>query len=274
MKSRDPFGPEKGYLSVSQLKQYERCPYSYYLSRIKKVWQRPAAWLPQGTAVHAAIEAWEWSGRKMSLEEAQAVFAEEYRKEVNRYAETTPNFQWWFASGPYKGMEDISRRREIGLDQVRKYVEYATRAENEVIWITPDGTPAIELGFDIELDGVLIRGFIDAVVEVYHEGEPWPEHRVRDHKTGNNPGDDFQLGVYAVALADKFGLSQIKTGDYWMGRSGKPTYPFDLRDWTPNTVAEKFKELESNIEAERFDPDPDPDKCRFCDVSYACEYKV
>jgi len=268
---KDPFDIRE-HRSVSQLKQYERCPYAYYLSRIKKVWQRPAAWLPQGTAVHAAIEAWERSGRKMSLEEAQAVFAEEYRKEVNRYAGVTPNFQWWFASGPYKGMEDLTRRREIGLDQVRKYVEYASRANHEMIWVDADGKPGIELGFDIDLDGVLIRGFIDAVVVSYLE-DGTRVLVVRDHKTGNNPGDDFQLGVYSVALAEQFG-SMATGGDYWMGRSGKPTYPFDLSDWTRETVSAKFKELEANIRAERFDPDPDPDKCRFCDVAYTCEYKV
>src|SRR6516164_8393805 len=87
------------------------------------------------------------------------------------------------------------------------------------------GTPGIELGFDIDLDGVLIRGFIDAIVVRYLE-DGTRELVVRDHKTGNNPGDDFQLGVYSVALAEQFG-SMATGGDYWMGRSGKPTYPFD-----------------------------------------------
>lgn len=68
-------------------------------------------------------------------------------------------------SGPYGGAADLERRYGIGLEQVAKYVDYATRAELEVVWITPDGTPAIELAFDIDLDGILIRGFIDAVIK-------------------------------------------------------------------------------------------------------------
>lgn len=262
----DLFGPKKRYRSVSQLKQYERCPHAYYLARIKREWQRPAAWLPQGSAVHAAIEAWERSGRTISLEAAQAVFTEEYAREVAQYTRITPNFAWWFKSGPYDAKRDLPRRYQIGKEQVAKYIAYATRAEHEVIWIAPDGTPGIELEFDIDLDGVLVRGYIDAIIE--REGEL----RVRDHKTGNQPGDDFQLAVYALAVADSYGVAAPVVGDYWMGRSGKPTYPFDLRDWTRDAVTEKFHELEANIQAGRFDPEPDPDKCRFCDVSYACEF--
>lgn len=269
----DPFD-QRQYRSVSQLKQYERCPYSYYLARVQRAWQRPAAWLPQGSAVHAAIEAWERSGRTMSLVEAQGVFSEEYAKEVAEYTEITPNFSWWFKSGPYDGSRDLARRFEIGKEQVGKYVAYATRAEHEAVWITPDGTPAIELAFDMDLDGVLVRGYIDAIVEKY-EATGAPALTVRDHKTGNHPGDDFQLAVYAVAIGGMFGAwNQPSVGDYWMGRSGKPTHPFDLSEWTREAVSEKFRELEENIRAERFDPHPEESKCRFCDVSYACQYSL
>ena len=265
--------PEKKKLSVSQYKQYERCPYSWYLSRVKKVWQRPAAWLGQGSAVHEAAEAWERSGRQMSVEQAQDVFRESYAKHINAACEVTPNFEWWFRSGPYAGEEDIVRRYKIGLEQVEKYIRWYEFHPEEVIWISEDGTPGIEIGFDIELDGVLIRGFIDAVIAVDNALGVGKTLIVRDNKTGNHPGDDFQLAVYKVALAEQYGLD-APAGDYWMGRSGKPTYPFDLTGWTRERVAEKFHELEANIAAERFEPKPDPDKCKFCDVALACEYRA
>ena len=57
--------------SVSQAQLYlddlGGCAYRYYLSRVIRVWDRPAAWLPQGTAVHGAAEWWERGGRKASL---------------------------------------------------------------------------------------------------------------------------------------------------------------------------------------------------------------
>jgi putative RecB family exonuclease len=254
--------------SVSQINQYNRCAYAYKLSRIDNVWQRPAAWLPQGSAVHEAAEAYERSGRTMSIEEAQDVFRASYAEHVNTYCESAPNFDSWFKSGPYGGELDIERRFDIGLEQVAKYVRWYEDHPNEVIWIAPDGQPGIELGFDIDLDGVKVRGFIDAVVDV--DGVLV----VRDNKTGNHPGDDFQLAVYAVALAEQFGINKPEYGDYWMGRTGKPTLPFVLTDWTREKVSDRFAELEANIQAGNFEASPEPSKCRFCDVSWACEFST
>jgi putative RecB family exonuclease len=254
--------------SVSQLKLYERCPMAYKLSRLDKVWSRPAAWLAQGSAVHEAAEAYERSGRTMTLEQAQDVFRESYVTHIEAACEVTPNFEVWFKSGPYGGEVDIERRYQIGLEQVQKYLNWYESHPDEVIWVSPDGTPGIELGFDIDLDGVPVRGFIDAVI---WDGETLI---VRDNKTGNTPGDDFQLAVYAVALAEQFGIERPKVGDYWMGKAGKPTYPYGLEEWSREAVTEKFKELEDNIQAGKFDADPEPSKCRFCDVSWACDFAV
>lgn len=254
-------------LSVSQYNQFKRCSYSWYLARRLNAWQRPAAWLPQGTAVHEAAEMYEKSGRSMTLEQAQDVFRESYSREVGKYAEITPNFDYWARSGPYAGEADLERRFNLGLEQVGKYLEWYEKHPEEVIWISEDGTPGIELGFDIDLDGVLIRGFIDAVV--WNDGEI----TVRDNKTGNKPGDEFQLAVYGVALSEQFG-AHAPTGDYWMGRTGKPTKPYDLSGWTRDRVRSEFLQLQENIEAERFEPDPEPSKCLFCDVSNACEFRA
>lgn len=252
--------------SVSQLKLYERCPYAYRLSRIDKVWQRPAAWLPQGSAVHEAAEAYERSGRQLSLDQTQDVFRTSYEHHVNSYCDVTPDFQAWFRSGPYAGDVDVERRYNIGLEQTAKYVVWYEQYPDEVIWIAPDGTPGIEIGFDIDLDGVQVRGFIDAVI--VRDGEVI----VRDNKTGNKPGDDFQLAVYAVALEQSYGIPRPTAGDYWMGRTGKPTALYDLSEWTRERVAAKFRELEDNIQAGRFEPDPEPAKCRFCDVAASCDF--
>lgn len=260
-------------LSVSQRNSYTRCPYSWYLDRVLKAWNRPAAWLPQGSAVHTVaehIERKKLAGNPLDLEQAQDMFRLEYEYEVGQYTEITPNFEYWFASGPYRGAEDVERRYLIGLEQVEKMMGWTNSHPEEVIWIAPDGKPGIELDFDIELDGIRVRGFIDAVIEV--DGTI----RVRDYKTGNSPGDDFQLGVYGVALAELYGLEPEK-GDYFMagkrGKPAKPTYPCDLTGWTRERVVEEFRLLDENIRAERFDPLPSADNCNFCSVSLACKYR-
>lgn len=274
---------ERQHRSVSQLKQFERCGHSYYLARILKCWQRPAAWLPQGSAVHTVCEHYEkrkLAGDTMSLEEAQTLFGEEYAKEFSQYTEQTPNFEFWFKSGSYScadpdpGRNDVTRRFHIGMEQVQKFIAWTEGHPEEEIWHAPDGTPGIEIGFDIDLDGVPVRGYIDVVIRNRDTGEVF----VRDLKTGNTPGDDFQLGVYSVALAEQFGIEPPQRGDYYMagkkGKKGAPTYPYAIGEWTREKVSEKFAELEADIQAERFEPKPEPSVCRFCDVNLACEYSL
>lgn len=268
------------YRSVSQYNQYVRCPYSYKLSRIDKVWQRPAAWLPQGSAVHEAIEAWEKSKRTMPLAEVQQIYSEAYDRYTNEFCDETPNFAFWFRSGPYAPATDVRRRYGIGMEQVAKYLAWYEKHPEQAIWIAPDGTPGIELGFDMQLDEIWLRGFIDAVIWMpgmagdNDDGSPRPYLAVRDAKTGKSPGDDFQLGVYAVVLAEQYGLDPILVGDYWMGDSGKPTVPYPLDDWPREAVVEAFRWLNEQIEAERFEPKPEPDKCRFCDVAASCSFAM
>jgi putative RecB family exonuclease len=286
-----PTGPVQ-YRSVSQLKQWEQCPYQYKLERRDRAWQRPAAWLCQGTAVHRAAEAWEKSGRTMPVADARDAFREEYAAQATRMCGGTPNFQYWFASGPYGGQTDLERRYGIGLQQVDRYIRYyETIGKTETVWRTPDGTPAIELPFNVDLGGVRVRGFIDQVVMVRPQApKPKPKAKKaladyfeqmaaakprpipRDIKTGNQPGDDFQLGVYNVALEVQYG-QRADHGDYWMAKSGKPTAPYDLSKWTKESVTEKFQQVDEEIRAEKFDPKPEESKCRFCSVSTACEFR-
>lgn len=260
--------------SVSQLNSYERCPYAYYLARVKKVWQRPAAWLAQGTAFHEVAEKKvkaDLEGQPLTTAIAKSMFTEVYVNTINEQLEVTPNFQYWFRSGPYDGQVDIVRRHQLGLEQIDRFQAWQDSHPEEVIWIAPDGTPGIEIGFDIDLDGVKIKGFIDAVLD--SEDDNFGVI-VRDYKTGNTPGDDFQLGVYGVALSEQFGIRRPRIGEYWMGRTGKATRPYDLDEWTRAAVAAKFHELDENIRAGRFDPRPSSDKCRFCDVAASCDYAV
>lgn len=254
------------YRSVSQYKTYTACPYQYYLQRVARVPQRPAAWLAQGTADHEAFEAYERSQRSMTLEQMQAVYTEAYDRAINEMCEEEPDFDTWFASGPYGGQADTERRYQLGLDQCGRYIQWYEKHPDEVIWIAPDGTPGIELGFDIELDGVQIKGYIDAIISV-GRGEPI----VRDDKTGNLPGDEFQLAVYGLAVNKEYGTN-ITMGDYWMGKTGKPTFGYDLTVWSEERLTDAFGEMNDGVLMESFDPDPEPTKCRFCSVAASCKY--
>ena len=253
--------------SVSQFNTYQKCPYAYKLGRIDGVWSRPAAWLSQGSAVHEAAETWERSFRQMTIPEAQNVFRSSYETHINEMCETTPDFNRWFASGPYRGEQDTERRYDIGLAHVETYINYYQNHTDEVIWVDPiTGIPGIELAFDIVLDEVLVRGFIDAVIQ---HGE---DLIVRDTKTGNKPGDEFQLATYAVGVNEVYGI-QPTSLDYMMTKTGSVIGGYDISDWSKDRISSMFRELEDNIQAGRFPAKPSKAGCLFCDVSDSCEYR-
>lgn len=250
------------YRSVSQVNELERCPEAYRLGRIERAWKKPAAWLPQGTAVHYAAEMWEKSGRTMSLAEAQAAFDESYTEEVKKYALITPNLDYWERSGPYNGRTDIERRWGIGMSQVAGYIAYYQANPHEVPSVY-NGVPAVEFEFDVMFGDVPVRGLIDMVVD----------DQPRDNKTGKKPGSDFQLSTYAGALAVKFDVPFTK-GDYWMAQQGKPTRPYDLTGWSVQRLADVYGEADEQIKAENFDPKPSVDTCMFCSVRSSCTYAM
>lgn len=254
-------GPVK-YRSVSQVKQYNDCPYQYYLQRRARAWQRPAAWFPQGIGVHKAIEEVEKSGRTMTLEEAQEVYKKAYSADVARWCEESPNFEVWYWSGPYNGEVDLQRRWNLGLEQVERYFAFI---EKNPDWVPDviDGRQAVELSLRVYFGDVEVRGFIDNVTH----------HKPVDAKSGNKPGDDFQLGTYAGFLEKEHGIKRSE-GFYWMGRTGKLTKPYDLTEWSEQRLADVYGEVDALILAEEFDPKPEASKCRFCSVAAECEFRV
>lgn len=272
--------------SVSQAQQYldelGGCAYRYFLARIVKAWDRPAAWLTQGLAVHEAAEWWEKGKRKGSLAEIQEVYRQAYNTHTLRLLKHTPNADFWFASGRYEGPEDIKRRALIGLEQVEKYFNYyVNQKPGEVIWITPDGSPAIELEFNERFGSVWVKGYIDQIIDEITESdmaEPVAAQfelnaRVRDIKTGNQPGGLFQLGTYRYAMQSKYGVD-ILSGDFWMGKTGKATNTLDLEGMSREQITDLYERMDAGVKAEEFEPSPSVDKCGRCGVATACAYAM
>jgi putative RecB family exonuclease len=259
--------------SVSQLKEYldelGGCAYKYFLNRVVRAWDMPAAWFPQGLAVHEAAEYWELSNRGVTRAQVLEEYRRSYREHYKRMIENTPNLNYWFPSWKYLGWDDITRRAFKGEEQINKYLDYYQKHPYEVPWLTPKNELSIELRFDMILDGIKVIGYIDQII--------WwvtdiPVHlSLRDIKTGKNPGDTLQLKVYDLAIEKEFGIS-IGVGDYFMAEKGKPTKPYDLTQMSELQVTELFGKMDAGVRAEDFEPSPSPEKCRMCSVRAACQF--
>lgn len=250
------------YRSPSQLNDMERCGWMYFLKRRARVWERPAAWLAHGTAVHTALEKFWQSGGTMTLEEAQEVFRQQYRALIAIHLKETPNPREWFNSGPHGGAKDIERRFHVGQQHVQNVLDYYAEHPELIPWIDPDGHLWVEKHFKAKFGDVEVVGYVDVV----HDGIPY------DYKTGTTPGGDEQLATYAGVLKQSFDIP-FSHGFYFMARNGKPTKPYDLTGWSLERLADVYGDLDEKIKAEDFTPNPSHDVCSRCPVATSCEFK-
>lgn len=259
--------------SFSQWSQYSQCAYAYQLARLDKAWQRPAAWFPMGTAVHAGAEAYERSGRTLTDPELVDVFTTSYWSEIDEYLEVCPNTDYWFASGPYKGPEDIQRRFLLGQEHVIRYKAWYDKHPEEKVWVLPDGRPGIEIPFLIDLGGIPVRGVIDFITWI--QGK-WLGPR--DNKSGNRAGELRQIKLYGQVLEDYYAHIgqpvEVKYGDFFKTKTGKPTVKYDLTTLTRDDLVVDYQTLDAGVRAGDFPPNPSADNCWSCTVRDSCSYKA
>ncbi|MFF9481408.1 RecB family exonuclease [Streptomyces sp. NPDC014733] len=249
--------------SVSQVEQYEKCAWRYYLQRVEKVTPRPAAWSHHGTAFHAAAEDYENSARTMEAEEVVQCFSDRYSALVNASLDQEPDTDRWLAAG-VSGGEDIERRYALGQEQTARYVEWSQGA-GPVIWTVPANKLALELAFSVEIGGVKVRGFIDQLTV-----EPDDSLRVRDLKTGTTKSK-FQLEAYKVAVEKIYDVP-VNRGDWYLAKSGGLSRTVKLDKVTEAEVGARFAATDEGVKRGDFPAKPGF-SCRFCDVSHACSFR-
>jgi len=208
---------------------------------------------------------------------------EAYDREIRQLEEVTPNLRHWFSSGPYGADEDIPRRRSMIPEHVDRALLWYANHPDQVPWTTLNGLPGVEVPFHIELNGIVVRGFIDWIGSLERHPDPVLDRRtfgVRDIKTGKKPGHVMQLKIYVLALQDHLEFNDtadfdpLISGDFLMTRTGKPTVLQDLGQITRDEVGQEFEALEDSIGKGDFPPKPTADNCLFCDVKYSCNYRA
>lgn len=263
------------HLSVSQIETLASCGMKYKLQRLDGEQEVPAWWNVGGTAFHATIEAWE-RGRADGREWGSGATREYFSQALEDGAEAVETSSGirrrdWRAAN--KGTENGAWWADKGAEMVNSYV-LAHTFPNSVDMcgelLIKIGAPCLELPFSVTIAGVEIKGFIDQVrvLELPGEGSVI---LVRDLKAGKStPGGSFQLGVYAQALRQQYGITLPMMGEYWMARKGEATVPVDLdKYWPPHAIAYQVTMAQRQRQAGIFAPSPST-FCGACGVSEAC----
>lgn len=260
--------PKRTHRSVSQINTYLGCSEAYRLKYVDKppIPPMPAAWLAQGTAYHETVQVWEESGRS-SLVNLTKTFHEKYDTQIEKMKSQQPNLALWLKAPKKKTEDDIKERRDRGLKQIQDYVDYAE--ENPFYFVALDEwTLGIEVPFEINLGGIIVKGGIDQIQLI----KAYPEHGVHvvDLKTGNRESASLQLGTYKVAVEKIFGWP-VKKASFFYAKDSKLVGldTADLARYTEDYVTELYQALDRGIQNRVFIPNPGG-QCLLCPVKKFC----
>lgn len=265
----------KPYLSYSSLSTYLKCGESYRLSRIEKVPEAPAYWLPGGTAVHYGCEVFdqEYEGG-LDYQEAVARGVQAYHDKFTEAVaelDAQRDGQEWRAGGrrskQWPNGEDATWWRTEGPPQVARYADWRLGHSALHIWTVPEtGDLAIELPFSTDLgNGNLTHGYIDRIFI----NEASLELIVVDLKSGQRtPSDPTQLALYATAVEIEHGI-RPRYGAYYMTREGALKGEADLSRFDRNMLGMWLTMARTGIENELFLPHIDS-MCNTCSVRNYC----
>jgi putative RecB family exonuclease len=160
------------------------------------------------------------------------------------------NGAWWYTNG------------RLMLDS---WIKFRTGELGWQIWEAPNGTPAIEIGMNVEVGGVPVQMGIDRVMVT-----PAGELVILDLKTGQRtPSSDLQLAFYALGMSKMFGV-RPQYGAYWMARQGITSPLIDLDFYTDDMIEEIIVKFDTARKAELFLPNYS--HCKMCGFTTICKY--
>lgn len=253
--------------SVSQLKQVTHCGEAFAISRGfrgPKPPPRPWAQTVAGSAFHLMIVEWERSGRtKDPIDLFNAFWETELEEMKNRQ----PNLNLWMRPPRTKSGEAAIKNvyeRFVKRD-IPNYITRCLEAEWEVFKL-PDGSPALEIEFEVQLGEVTVRGTIDRI-------QWWPKQgmvAVEDTKSGSpkQENDARQLGIYRLGAAEAYDID-LTHGRYWFTKVDRGSNWVDLTRYTRERLTEDYQKVDRIIQEDLLLPNPG-ENCTLCDVKPWC----
>jgi hypothetical protein len=277
-------GAAKSHQSHSSITTMEKCGLQYRLKYRDGIGDdTPAWWNVAGTAFHTIVQKIEaahaslpihWAPDGNLMEDERAAHA--YWRETfdDLVAETERSSgrarsTWKAAKG---GKEGEAFWREYGGDLARMYVAHRRRflAEPEGwrLLSKPGGEGwAHEVEFNTTVDGVLLKGFIDAAW-ISADGATI---LVEDFKSGSSEGDPLQPKLYGAALrALGFIGDRRVIARFYEARKGAHGATMELTTADDAEVSYRANTAQAMDRAGIFPPSPSGYNCSTCAVKSRC----
>ncbi len=238
------------HFSFTQLATFEKCPLQYKFAHILKIPTRGKPFFSYGKTMHNSLYEFlmDYGGKKASF----ARLADLYKK------------NWideWYSD---KQERNIYYRQ--GLESLKTFWKEFNARRPKVLRV--NNAPALEMDFNLKIDGNAVVGKIDRIDET-KEGIEIIDYKTGTAKNRLRPEDKMQLMLYRIAAQEVFGLD-----------AGRLTYlyldKFRPLSFSPTTgeiegEKEKISGIIDNILHSNFNPTPGW-RCDWCEYKGMCEY--
>ncbi len=250
--------PAKLSFSYSKLGLYKECPKKYHFRYILKIPEKPKYYFAFGTALHKVMEFLYSAPAFPPLETALNFFKTDW------------NSTSWAAKG-YQSLEKERAGFEEGLRIINAY--YAKHQADGIVPL------ANEFRTTTDIDGLSVISILDRI-DYHGEGKI----SILDYKTGKTlTREPDQLMMYQklMSVNPKI-LNLVQTKEPFIQEVKienmlfyhLPTLQEQAFEPMPKEQIDEFwsgvLSVADEIKAEKFNPDPDESKCRWCDYRDMC----
>lgn len=248
--------------SFTQLKAFETCPFQYRFAHVLKVpvWGRHT--FSFGQSMHLTLERFFLLRQERAQTQQPSLFGEATASVDPTLDDLMRIFDESWIDDWYKGKKQAQEYKEQGR-QILK--EFYTRHEGK--W--PD-TKYLERGFSLKIGPYTIRGQVDRI-DARDGGV-----EIIDYKTGKVPAslddvDKDQLLIYQMAAEVIWREKPVALTFYYLTENKPMSFLASPDDLT--ALQQKIVHTIDAIQKGDFVPDPEPNKCKFCDFKDICEYR-
>lgn len=256
-------------LSYSKLSTYETCPEQFRLIVVDELPDTVGWYHAGGSAVHALTEAQDMHS-----------FGADPPKDFNYYfdkaiAETEELYPGrpkaeWLTTGKGAKLENETWWRNAGPGLAAIWTRWL-EASPFVIWVTPEGEPAIELEMDSTFGEVPSKGFIDRIL--IRQDADWDDPStplgVVDLKSGKPPSGPTQLATYGDACLQRGWPATW--GGYFIVKSGTLAM-YDLTDLMGARLHYQYEQAWRGIKNAVFPARPSGLCKNHCGVAQYCAW--
>lgn len=257
-------------LSYSKFSTYSTCPESFRLTVVEELPDSVGWYHIGGTAVHLMTEAEDLA--RFTGERVES-FNYYFDKALAEQQELTPTIlpEQYLTTGRGAAVENEQWWRNAGPGLVATWRRWLN-ASPYMIWVTPDGEPAVEVEMDSMFGEVPSKAFIDRIL--IHVEADWSDPRVpllvTDIKNGKPPKDKKQLVAYGEACQQR-GWNATH-GGYFMTKGGILTGLHDLGEMMGPQITYEYEQAWRGIKNKVFPARPSGLCKNWCGVNKFCAW--